>query len=80
MLKNWLLEEMHRYRYLRETYAVGSKYLDLYLMKQKKSFSINSFQNLGISCWILATKICGERIPCINFENYNEKEIWTFEK
>lgn len=54
-----MMEEMEKFRYLRETYAASSKFIDLFLLKQTEKFPINSLQNLGIASWILATKIIG---------------------
>ena len=64
---------------MRETYALTSKYLDLY-MGRDTTIKINSFQTLGLACFVLAAKVIEHRSPAISFDVFDKKEILNFEK
>ena len=51
----WLINEAACRKLMRTTYCLSITYLDCFLMKSGK-LDIKDFQELGISCLILATK------------------------
>jgi len=66
--------ELTNCRFYRETYAVASKYLDMFFAKGN-DVEINSLQTLGISCFVLAAKVVESRVPPISFDAFNRKDI-----
>lgn len=66
-----MMQEASRRNY-RETYATASKYLDLYFA-EGQTISRQSFQSLGLACFILASKIVERRIPLISYKIFDRK-------